>query len=63
MLAVAAQLPAAVVADASRDVTGRAPPPGAPDPEASGEAASVRTAQLADATNLMRMTNPLFSPR
>src|SRR6266540_1323966 len=53
MLAVAVQLPAAVVTDACCDVTDRAPSPSVPEPSAG--TASVKTAQIADATDLMRM--------
>jgi hypothetical protein len=38
-------------------------PAAVPEPEAGAEAATVRTAQAANATDLMRMTNPLVSPR
>jgi hypothetical protein len=59
MLAVAVQLPAAVVTDACCDAIDRAASPSVPEPEASAGTASARTAQVADATDLMRMAKPL----
>jgi type IV pilus biogenesis protein CpaD/CtpE len=58
MLAVAVQLPAAVVTDACCGVTERAPSWGEPEPEASAGAASASNAQVADPTDLMRTTKP-----
>src|SRR6266542_3781319 len=58
MLAVAVQLPAAVLRNARSGVADRAPTWTELEPEASAGTASVRSAQLADATDLMLMTKP-----
>jgi hypothetical protein len=61
MLAVAVQLPAAVLTNECSGVAVRAPTLGELEFEASAGAASARNAQLADATDLMLITKPLFS--
>jgi hypothetical protein len=58
MLAVAAQLPAEVLANERSDVAGRALEPSELEAEASTEAARARTAHVADATELMLTTKP-----
>jgi hypothetical protein len=63
MLAVAVQLPAAVLTNDCCGVTGLAPSPSELElePEASaGAAASMSNAQVADPTNLTRTTKPPF---
>jgi hypothetical protein len=62
MLAVAVQLPAAVLTIDRCGVTGPAPAPRElkPEPEASAGAASRSTAQVADATDLILTTKPPF---
>jgi hypothetical protein len=59
MLAVAAQLPAAIVTNVCCEATDRAPSPSVPEPEASAGTPNVRTTQVADATDLTRMAKLL----
>jgi hypothetical protein len=63
MLAVAVQLPAAVVAVESCGVADRAPTRSGLELEASAGAASASNAQVADTTDLILTTKPLSSPR
>jgi hypothetical protein len=58
MLAVAVQVPAAVVAVENCGVAGRAPTRSGLELEASAGAASASNAQVADATDLMLTTKP-----
>jgi hypothetical protein len=62
MLAVAVQLPAAVLTTDRCSVTGPAPSPRElePEPQASAGAASMSTAQVADPTDLILTTKPPF---
>jgi hypothetical protein len=62
MLAVAVQLPAAVLTDGCCGVTGPAPARSElePEPEASAGAASMSNAQVADPMDLTRTTKPPF---
>jgi hypothetical protein len=63
MLAVAVQLPAAVLTDERSGVTDRAPSRSAlePEPEASAGAASTSNAPVANPADLMRITTPLLA--
>jgi hypothetical protein len=60
MLAVAAQLPAAVLTNELCGTTGRAPSRSGlePEPEASAGATSASNAQVADPADLMRTKKP-----
>jgi hypothetical protein len=62
MLAVAVQLPAAVLTNDRCSVTGPAPSRSElePEPEASTGAASMSNAQVADPTDLILTTKPPF---
>jgi hypothetical protein len=62
MLAVAVQLPVAVVTDACCRATDPAPSPSELEGEASARAASTSNAPVADATDLVLTTKPSFSP-